>query len=347
MNPLKILHSVRSAASRLRSQLPTLAMQALGHRMKDRARRLTARLALSGAVRAGAGHFLREVVWPPSLINKLGRILATLSVLSLIQYGFAFGLAATVTILLEYYDALVGVLLGWAQPYIQALVHRVAAPFDWGPQLLPHWKHVYVLLGAYFFRSAAVNYSYGYRGAAWFCGIWGAIVALGSSAAAGTISLREGHAGNNLTMAAIPVAGIFIFDMAKQLWNATFIREKAARVYGSPVWTWWEFARHNLLLVLAQTVGSLVFVWVVLRVPWVSRVPSPGLAALAFLVLAIVVYRVGVGAYEVKGLRRVDEAWSAAFWRTNSAGIVASILSLVFWTAVFLLASAGLKFYGL
>jgi hypothetical protein len=344
--PVGLFAKGRSAFRSVRTWLAS-STRYLTNAATDHARALRSRIPSVTEVRGAVRPFIREVVWPPGVGGKLGRILATLSALSLVQHGFTVGIAGTLRILLEYYDALVGALLGWAQPYIENLVQRLTAPMHWDLKVLPHWKHIFVLLTAYFFRSAAINWAYGYRGAARFCAVWGALVALTASVAAGTIGLAGSVPRKNLAMVAIPVAGIFVFDMAKQLWNATFIREQAARVYGREMWTWWEFFRPNLLLVLSQTVASLAIAWGVLQVPVVRQLPSPGLAALALLILGLALYRIGIGASEVKGLRKHGEAWSAAFWRTNSAGVGASLLGLTFWVTVFLLTNAGLRFYGL
>lgn len=252
------------------------------------------------------GRIIKEVVWPQGIFSKLGRVVGALSALALIQYGFEFGFAATVRVLMAYYDNLVSALLGWTQPYVVRLLVWVNAYFDWNLQLFPHWKHIFVLLSIYFFRSAAVNYSYGYPATATFGLIWGVIVALASSVAAGVVPFIGADKLSSLMVASIPIAGIFVFDLLKQVWNATFIRTRAAMIYQREKWTWWEFFRPNLYLVICQTLASFVLVWAVVQIPWVQGLSSPSLIALGLLIVALACYRIGIGAYEVKELRKEE-----------------------------------------
>lgn len=290
---------------------------------------------------------IREIIWPKGIFGKLGRVVGALSVLALIQYAFDYGFAATVMVLVEYYDNLVDALLGWATPYMDVFVVWVNSHLDFDLQLLGYWKHIFVLLGIYFFRAAAVNYSYGYPITATFGLILGFIVALGTSVAIGAWPIIGSSNVTNLLAAVIPITGIFIFDLIKQVWNATFIRAQAAEVYQREKWTWWEFFRPNLYLVISQALGSVLLVWMVLLIPWTQKMKSPPIFALGMLIVALALYRVGIGAYEVKELRKEGESWLSTFLRTNSAGIASAMFGLFFWVFIFILTSAGLRFYGL
>ena len=113
-----------------------------------------------------------RVLWPDGVFEKLGRLLATLSVLSLLNHALEFGFAASLILLLEYDGALVDVLVGWLYPYVAWCVEAAGRIFAWHIALHPHWKHFFVLLSGYMLRAAAVNYAYGYRSTAGFCAIW-------------------------------------------------------------------------------------------------------------------------------------------------------------------------------
>lgn len=290
---------------------------------------------------------IRDVIWPKGIFSKLGRILGALSAITLIQYGFNYGFATTVLLIVEYYDNLVHALLGWAEPYLVLLLAWININFDWTLKLFDHWRHIFVLLGIYFFRSAAVNYSYGYRSAAVFGFAIGFIIALATSVAAGSIPMLETTTRLTSIGAVIPIVGIFLFDVLKQLWNATFIRAQVAKVYENDKLTWWEFFRPNLYLVITQMLGSLIVVWVILRIPWVQELRSPTLFSIGILIVLLAFYRVGIGANEVRGLRKKGESWFYTFNRTASAGIATAMFGLFFWLGLFLFTSAGLRFYGL
>jgi hypothetical protein len=250
-------------------------------------------------------------------------------------------------VIINTYDGWVGVLLAWLQPLMRWMVEIVNSHFQLSLVIYPHWKHIFVFMTVYFFRAAAINYSYGYRSSGIFAFFWGAFIAFVIAGASGTIQSASGNNDLEFVAASIPIVGIFLYDLPKQLWDASFTREHVATIYNERVQGWWEFFKPNLYLIVNQMLWSVLLVWATLKIPIVESAKSPSLVSIAVLVFALALYRGIIGAIEVKGLKRESEPWLSAFNRTSGAGIAVSILGLFFWVAVFLISSAGLKFYGL
>jgi hypothetical protein len=213
--------------------------------------------------------------------------------------------------------------------------------------IFSHWRHIFILLSIYFFRSAMINYSYGYKRTGYFTAMWGLIIALVVSLLLGSIPVNEIRTRIMLGGLLVPISGIFLFDLGRQVWITTFSRNIIADRYRVPHYSWWEYFKPNLILCLGQAIGSAVCVSIYLSIPFVKSSQSPILFSMALLILSIAIYRICLGIMESPKLRKEDSTKIAAFLRTHSAGLALSILSLLFWLFIFLITSAGLQFYDL
>jgi ubiquinol oxidase len=81
----------------------------------------------------------------------LGVAFATLSIVLLIKHGFDMpSFAAPLQFVLNYYDALINVLLGWTEPYLHAMLAFLRDLLGLDLRLESHWKHVTVLMILFF-----------------------------------------------------------------------------------------------------------------------------------------------------------------------------------------------------
>lgn len=288
----------------------------------------------------------RELLWPGGVLGKLGRLSAVLSVVALIKYALDFGVARTLVILIEWYDRFVKAALSWLKPLATSVAELIAAWLALPLNLHEHWNHVFVLLWVYFFRDGATKYSYGYRSAGVFAMVWGALVAFATAIATGLIPIKDSGAQNQYFMAVAPVFGVLAYEIPKQLWDATFTRDRVARIYQTEVMSWWDYARPNLFLNAFQFFGGFT-IGVLFVFTAQSNIRSPGLAAVAVLLVLVALYRAGVAASEVRELRREGDSWLFTFNRTSGAGVAVSVIGLLLWILIFLTTNAGLQFYGL
>jgi ubiquinol oxidase len=84
-------------------------------------------------------------------LRTLGVAFATLSILLLIKQGFVMpSFAAPLQFVLNYYEALINVLLGWAEPYLHAMLAFLRDLLGLDLRLEAHWKHVTVLMMLFF-----------------------------------------------------------------------------------------------------------------------------------------------------------------------------------------------------
>lgn len=289
---------------------------------------------------------VREIVWPVGVVGKLGRVSAVLSVVALIQYAIDFGIAKTLLILTQWYDRFVKAALFWLEPLARAVAELVATWLEIPFTLQEQWKHIFVLLSIYVLRDGSTKYAYGYKSAGIFAMVWGTAVAFGTSIAVGMIEMNASRGATQYLTAVAPAFGLLAYEVPKQLWDATFTRDRVALIYQKEAVTWWDYARPNLFFNFFQFFGGFT-IGVIFVFAGSSAIDTPGLAAVAILVIVLALYRAAIAATEVRELRRQGDGWLFTFMRTSGAGVALSIFGLLLWIFVFLMTNAGLQFFGL
>lgn len=284
-----------------------------------------------------------EFLWPSGVLAKLGRALGALSALALINHVFSDGSGPVYRLLLDYYDKLVSALIGWAKPWVESGLAHVG----WRAALYPHWKHIVVFMGIYFWRNAFISYRAGDRFVGGFEMGWGLTIAMAASIAAGGVPLVSADVAANFLIAAAPITGVFVYESGDIAWRAIFYRERAARIYHRPIPTWWGYFAGGVRGSFKRTCMGIILLWGGLHLPVIQRLAAPGLAMLAILVVIQALNFLWMGVPDVDRLRAPGESWGAAYWRSGVAKLGAAMLSVFFWLGVLLLTNAGLSLYGL
>lgn len=290
---------------------------------------------------------LKEIIGKNSLGNILGKILAVFSVVSLIKKAFDKGFAYFFSVVIDYYNKLINALFGWADPFLASFVDYLNSIFELNLDLLSHWKHILVLLNIYFLRIASINFEYGYKKTGVFAGISGFIISFLASIIIGSISLNELNLLTVFKALLIPIFAIFLFDVLRQIWIATFSRIYIAGIYKTAPKSWWLFFKPNLFFCIFQALGSIIIAGLFLLIPFVKDSRSPFLFSLGLLVICLSIYRVFLAIAEIPKLMTDDKSLITSFLRSSSAGVGLSMISLFFWLFIFLLLNAGLQFFGL
>ncbi|WP_203296537.1 hypothetical protein [Luteirhabdus pelagi] len=288
-----------------------------------------------------------DLLWPERVYAKLGRLLGLLSVLSLLKTGFSFGFAKVFEIILSYYKRIVEVTLGWLDPILNNLLNVLGEIFDFQLVINNHWKHIYILLGIYFFRSAEISYKYGYKKTGIFSLFWGIFVGLITSILVGSFDLQNNSYSYNFLVALLPVSGIFCFDLGRQVWISIYDRRMIADIFKEEEKSFQEFFLPIFRRLYAQLIGSIIFVAVMLSFSFLINSKSPFLFISGFLILGMGIYRIFVGISEVQLFKEENETWLEKFDRTSSSSIVKSMFGLIIWVLIFISSSAGLQSFGL
>lgn len=282
------------------------------------------------------------LVWPKTLTGAVGRLMGVFSVLALIKYGFHFGLGAAVNFVFGFYDRLLGLAVGWTEPYLQAELLWLRKHIPLELHLHQHWKHIFVLMSIYFLREARITYQAGYRVSGIALVAWGFAVALISSVLAGAIDLVRDGPISQFLIAAIPLGGFLVFDLCDYGCDVAFFRKPSTdrplrRVYfGS-----------KLRYILIRPVIGVVVLLVALQIPLIRQSNSPGLLLLALLVCALAIFWLWRGLALVETMRIPGETRYRTYLRTGATALGLDMFAVFLWVGIILLTNAGLSLYGL
>lgn len=259
------------------------------------------------------------------MFRALGVITGTMSLVTLLWEGFSVGFGPVASLVLDYYQRLVALLLGWSEPYLRELSVNLGRYVGIEIDLYPHWKHVFVLLMLYVgacVKSTWTEYDGGKAVSIFVC-IWGVVVALVASVAAGTASLEERSA--SVLIAAYPISAVVVFELGLTAIDAKYFRNEGIR-----------FAAIGAVLLLA---GSIVNGTTLL-----NGIPNVGLVVLITFVVILGLYWTLYGATDPQGVG--DTRWKK-FTSAAPTRLGLILLSSITGALLFLLLNAGLGLLGL
>lgn len=174
------------------------------------------------------------------LYGVLGFVFGTLAIVKLITLGFETGsLSAPAQLVIDAYDEAMRFLLGWAEPYLNAVLAYLGSLVGWELQLDSHWKHLFVLMIVFYGAFARILLNEGlYRFAAGIVLIGGLMTLIVSVLFAIAIPASGYMEINRFVVAiAIVVIGLAFFSIILGIVAAGKDRE--------PGQTWWEALREE------------------------------------------------------------------------------------------------------
>lgn len=277
---------------------------------------------------------IKQALLPPATSRKIAYASAAVSAISLAYHGFNFGLGPTLLLVIDWYDQGLSIISGWAKPYIESALVWV---FDRPIILEPHWKHIFVLLGLYFFSGVRIEYSdsKGFSATFFVRLLLGFFVALAFSIWIGIVPSARSETLANFAIAAIPLLATSFNDIALRAYRATFTRaNEAQRLNQSMPPTWWDYFGVVLRGVLVRTLVGFVIIYGGLQIPLIRQLASPGLALLGLIVVSLALHQIYLGAKELKQLHLDSETWEETALRSRGMLIGLSIFGVLIWACV-------------
>lgn len=279
-----------------------------------------------------------------SMIRLLGYVASVLSMVNLAYTAFKIGLIPALQQIIDYYERFMQAALGWIEPFVNRYLPPLAKILNIDLHLYPHWKHVFFLMGVYFFRSAAAAYGSGNYVIAAFRVTWGLSVALASSIAAGMVLLVNADLFGNFLIATIPLIGVLLFDLGCDAWSATWYRAEYARLAGREVLSWSQEFGPQASYDFQRAAVGLVVVVAGLQVPSIRGLPSPGIVLLVVLLIVLAGY---ILISSARASRSGPQERPAAFRSEGSADLGTAILLSLLGALSFFALNAGLQPTGL
>lgn len=262
-------------------------------------------------------------------------VMGALSLVLLAQQGLAIGLVEPLRIIVQFYEAVIEVLLGWANTPLSAAAKAIAARFHLEITLLPHWKHILIPMWLYVGADCRVMWSIARKRAAIFFAVIGSGIALAASVAAATAPIDDPW----MRPVLFPVLGLFLFNFLQAIWDALFKQRP-----GQTRWqVFWYYAGHfaigNLLI------GAIVIAVGALAKP--ADLPGLSLLLLLLLVALIAARDLLVSAFGAAARRKPEQTWWASFANTANARLGGMVLGTLGAALAFLTLNAGLGLAGL
>jgi hypothetical protein len=282
---------------------------------------------------------------PTWLFRWLGLGIGILSLVKLVDLGFHVGWIVPLRALIDYFEALLHVIFGWAEPYLKIALDFVNTKFGWSLHLYPHWKYVFTLLWLYFGADTKLTSSfggswqaglrggYGYEKGAIAAAAWGLFVALLASVAVGVEPFDGPIHGIYLVLATS--AGFVLYELGDRIWRQ--------RITGSRKYL--LFTRLAPLLLTAVIVAAEAFI---AELPIARLLPNSGLIFLFAFISGLTLYYLCEGAWLATQITLdPQEPWRARLRFSTAFRIGSLMFQAIFGAALFAAANAGLKFVGL
>lgn len=280
----------------------------------------------------------RKVTSAIGVFSALGIVLSTLSIVALLKHGFDLGFSSVLMIVIEYYEKLTRVFLGWMEPYIRDYLGSISRFTGINLHLYPHWRHVFILLELYFGSHVrGVRLERGIH-ATIFNVLLGIILSVFAGLTSGLI--RPNGSVSEIFIAVFPMLAVSLYGFGTSARAATFFRSGQ---------TWWkafrQYSRHAQRFFAGGTLVillSVAFFLTPIRMPVGS-----GLIILLFLILALALYRIWIGAWYANHERKRGQRWWERFHQTGFGTVGIFMILSLFGATLFILANAGLSLVGL
>lgn len=261
----------------------------------------------------------------------LGFIVAVLSIDELLRQALGLGLAAPLKSVLDFYVKIVEGLFGWADPYLKNFFNYLKDQIGIHLQLYPHWKYIFVPMWFYFFADVKTMWGNQRRPSALFFVVFGGLVALISSVAAGTTPLDT----KSLLPMIFPTIGFIIYSIVLAVWDGIFhVPEgytgwKMFRYYGT------AYPVANILIAV-----TILFIVIGFQLTEI-QIPSLSLVLLILFVVAMAFRNIAVCAAIATFDRAPGESWIHRFhaFATQRHGFF--VLAVIGAALVFAILGAG------
>lgn len=271
-----------------------------------------------------------------NFVKFISIALGALSIFSLLQQGMEFGLSSVAKSIITYYDVTLGAIFSKFEPLAVFAIEYFNEYFDLELTLLPHWKHVFVLLWLYFFADAATDYELGFTGTAIFLIVWGLLIAFSVSIIAGSINSNPLNWKSNFGIAFVPVVGAFVFTIVRRMWHATFLLDKDGETNSNNIekssrfTSWWISLKGTLIRGTFRTIFAAVIAGIVLLFPVSRSLANPGLVIFAFLTFLLAVNWLVLGFFRARTKKQPNQSFWSVYKKQSPTKLGHSMMTIFY-----------------
>jgi succinate dehydrogenase hydrophobic anchor subunit len=265
--------------------------------------------------------------------------LAVVSVTKLILVASNEGPAVSLSLLFDWYDAVVELVRAALEPWLHPVIAWIAARIDVGLTLSPYWHHLFAPMLLYFNSEAFTNKLRMRRANLWAGILLSTPLAMLSGVHIPSSLLGDGIASDLVS----PVSATVFFALLQ-----TYLTSKWDRPASE---TFWRTFRYYTLWTLTPhlLIGANVIMAGLITDAYVTEAERP--AAVVIIMLTFVVAMASYFLLRATLLADTDrsagESWGDRFRRTGGYTLGSALLSVVAGAIAVTLVNAGLKTIGL
>lgn len=264
--------------------------------------------------------------------SALGLGASMLSLASLIFQGFQIGVSAPIAAMLEFYETLLGALLGWAEAPLARLAEAAGRWLGVPLQPAPEWKHVFVLVWLYFSTDARSSFLQRRTITATVTLLLGAVVSVAAAAASGGAASSD--LADLLFAVGAPLGGFLIHAVIESTLTTTFYRQAGRSVAASL--RYYFMTEVLSALVAGAAAIAIAFAAAPVGTSWSA------ISALGGFVLARGAFWLLRGVYIGFTDRAEGESWFRRFVRSGSGQFGMLIFSVLLGALLFVALNAGI-----
>lgn len=232
------------------------------------------------------------------LLRCIAIVGGALSCIALASQGFELNLGAQLLGLVDSWDALLRMILGWLIPHLLAALRYLGTLVGWDLrlQLHPHWSHILTVVWLYYLRdtsnfreliqqekegNADAETLEGLRRSQNLSYSLGFGVALCSGVASGLVDPSSGRFWDQFQVALYPVLGFVVYALCMYAGGASWGRKPNCRRLGKPDPGFWPFFGYRAKLTALRFLIALSVIAACLY--WFAGQPSPYLVGLSLV----------------------------------------------------------------
>ncbi len=272
----------------------------------------------------------KKIFIPQDFIGFLRLIVSSLALLSLLNHALEHEFSDTLEIIIKSYDGLVVKLMSPLSPFIESIVVLIKSNFNISIEPQYYWRHLFLILGVYFFSRLRAALSGGRWLTAIFRLLWGVLIGLMTALLVSSVHLSGNDKINGIAISILGVLGILLYELGVNIWFSTFLRKYQALTHNRNVYSWREEFINLSLDDFLRAFFAMIFCIVLIALTPVGNFPESGVFTFGVVILLYGFFWIYWASKRLGGLQGLVKNFSSKDDGDASVGL--SIINIFMWT---------------
>ena len=265
-------------------------------------------------------------------------LFAALSTIAILREAFLYGFSVPISLLIDFYGSLTGVLFGWMAPYILQIGNAISNVFGITFFLGDHWKDIFLILALYYMRDVANFVRAKDVVAVLLSLVFGVGFALASSVAMSSIDIDSNSYSDNLLGCLYPLWGLALYRTIRGVWASVKYRESG---------DYFHDLKMRLRSYYTEILIGIALASHILLNNVMLNARASFLTVTAILIFNFAIWNIYKGWIGSRNVQSTKESRINDFWGHGNTRLGVDIILVYVFTVVFIISNAGLKLIGL